>query len=531
MGYGHGNHGNYQGYVHPNIPHSKSLDHYNDQNLINLNGHSRHSFDHPTCEFSQRIHDCVDGVGYGVNYRQGCAVDHPYNVSGNRYPLPATISNQLSQNDPYASDVPPPPPPPCGANVFGACTPMYTNGCIQMPGSAACCHQNMYYDCSHRGFVPNIQADLNGGYAASTCTKYYAPTQPTVAVNHRNGGARPASNADHLIDFDDKTIVPKYNNHVGGYQFDGCENSARRNESTKTKPIESSLSKQSKYAQPNAHSGDDVDCNSRRSTSSKPYFRNAELLAEYEERINNESRNSRASDFDSFDSSNNLSTDRSIASKIRDGVGSYETWDYVFQNIGKNGYNKPESNDLTVQGLDLDTLAIANPPTDKRRNRNTTEAGPSNGTNSATKKVSNETKTTSRANQNSADKLTVSSAKVNGRATSKSPTILPAKSALKSSESHQLHNRSGTLDDFVIVGNRAKTGTIKKVPNKSSTTNGDVHRPTTNGKITNETSRNSISEWPCRHCTFLNPTGKNICEMCCKSRDCMPDGLKTSTCV
>lgn len=532
---GHGIHmgANYPNYsTHPALPHSKSLEHYPDQNLINLNAHSRHSFDHPTCEYGQRAHDCVDGLG---SYRQTCAIDHPYNVSGNRYPLPPNISNQLSQVDAYAGEVPPPPPPPCAAALYGASTAqgIYPNGCMQMSSANGCCH---YFDCNHRPLVPAV-GELNGAYATPSCSKYYSSVAPSASVlNHSRNGARTTATAaqnDHLIDFDDKTIVPKY----------GHTNRS----DNKLKSSDQSLMKQLKYLQSGAHSGDEIDGGeSKKPNAPKKFSRNAELLAEYEDHLlKNESPNSRASDFDSFDSSNNMSTDhgtdRSTA-KIRDGVGCYETWDYVFQNIGKSGYNKHqgETNDL-VQGLDLDSLAIAS-TNDKRRSRNMNPP-PASASNAPTiKKSSADGKTVARK-EATATNGTEKAFKTS-RTTSKSPTArdtngLPHKSALKATDANLSNNgtRNGALDEYIIVGNRAKSGTIKKIATKQTTlssSNGPTNRstPKTNGKSsTADMARNSTIEWPCKHCTFLNPTATNICQMCYKSKDFMPDGPKASTCV
>lgn len=569
----HGGHGggSYQNYVHPAIPHSKSLEHYTDQNLINLGAHSRHSFDQPSYEYGQRPYECVDGVNGG--YRPGCNIDHPYNVSGNRYPLPATISNQLSQVDPYAGDVPPPPPPPCGA-VYAATagTNLYSNSCIAIPGTSSCCHSNVYYDCNHRpmaqAMVPGL-VDLNGGYGAATCSKFYPSVPSANSVSHRN--VPRATQADHLIDLDDKTIIAKHSNSANNhFKHECCDPSTskaiygpggelNRHQTTrgdmKTKPSEQSLSKQLRYLQQNNHSGDEVDGVRKVSSVSKKYNRNAELLAEYEEQ-HNDSRNSRASDFDSFDSSNNLSgdrgTDHSTASKIRDGVGSYETWDYVFQNLGKNGYNTHlnETNDLTMQGLDLDSMAIASASTEKRRSRNM-EGTPTPTPVSTTKRPTNEAKTLSRRDVSHSpppparitDKQPPSALKTNGRPSSKSIAAsrdgLPVtqKSAMKSSSAdanyNSHHGRNGHDEDFVIVGNRAKAGAVKNLPPKSSTGGNESKRSagTTNGKGTTDTSRNTTIEWGCKHCTYLNPTITNICQMCYKSKDFVPDCPKASTCV
>lgn len=540
----------YPNYAHAAMPHSKSLEHYPEQNLINLNGHSRHSFEHGACDFGQRPHDCADGVPMANYCSSGCTLDHPYNVSGNRYPLPATISNQLSQPDGYGGDVPPAPPPPCATAIYSSTVApsIYSNGCMGAAAAAAaaaptsCCHQNVYFDCNgaHRPMMPNM-TEYNAAYGATAsppCQKYYSAMPTETATAHRNG-ARAAAN-DHLIDFEDKTIAPKYGN---AFKLDDVTGAHRSDIKSKAND-QQMLSKQLKYLQQqSAQSGDEIDA-PRKPSSQRKHNRNAELLAEYEDHMLNSSR---VSDFDSFDSSNNMSVDRnteSTTSKIQDGVGSYETWDYVFQNIGKNGYNKhtKETKDVSVHVLDLDAMAISAAPGEKRRSRNT-ELGNNGGggggggmVGASVSKVNGDTRTTIRSGE-LIEKPLSAIAKANNRTTSKSPSaketngVVP-KSVLKSNYTGQQTNGSkngGLPDDFVIVGNRAKTGTIKKVATKSMA-NGDAHRDAaaapakTNGKA-------STIEWPCKHCTFLNPTTTNICQMCYKSKDFMPDGPKASTCV
>lgn len=100
----HGAHGAHV--HHPSIPHSKSLEHYLEPAKLLENHHgSRHSFDQ---SISYKNYDCIDGNpqpndtrtnGYprgrntGICHQPTCAfqtTDGHYNISGDRYPLPAT---------------------------------------------------------------------------------------------------------------------------------------------------------------------------------------------------------------------------------------------------------------------------------------------------------------------------------------------------------------------------------------------------------------------------------------------------------
>lgn len=107
------------------------------------------------------------------------------------------------------------------------------------------------------------------------------------------------------------------------------------------------------------------------------YKNNADLLAEYEAlHINNGgSCNSRKSDFNSYDEYGTDYTNHttptttaanscksvagSMSNKNQDGVGSYESWDYVYKILERQGYNK-ERGDLLVRGLDLNPIPDAN---------------------------------------------------------------------------------------------------------------------------------------------------------------------------
>lgn len=121
-------------YHHPSIPHSKSLEHYHEPPKL-LDHGSRHSFDQP---LSYKNYDCTDGKertnGYhhygranGIYHQPNCTLqttDGVYNVSGNRYPLPATLPHTEHH---YAQIV------------------NFDRG--DVPAVSTCCHQNPHYEC------------------------------------------------------------------------------------------------------------------------------------------------------------------------------------------------------------------------------------------------------------------------------------------------------------------------------------------------------------------------------------------------
>lgn len=108
---------------HSSIPHSKSLDHYNEPTkLMEHHNVSRHSFDQPFSS-NYKNYDCIDGIhasaaaaaaaatdrtshyisGMSVYHQPNCSLQNTgnmYNMSGNnRYPLPGTAfpDNHYSQ--------------------------------------------------------------------------------------------------------------------------------------------------------------------------------------------------------------------------------------------------------------------------------------------------------------------------------------------------------------------------------------------------------------------------------------------------
>lgn len=86
------------------------------------------------------------------------------------------------------------------------------------------------------------------------------------------------------------------------------------------------------------------------------------------------------SDLNSYDSASldgfvalDSSSSPPLMPKVQEGVGSFESWNYVFKNLERSGYTKDlgDREDLLVQSLDLGSLSITNggaaPPAEKRR--------------------------------------------------------------------------------------------------------------------------------------------------------------------
>lgn len=227
-----------------------------------------------------------------------------------------------------------------------------------------------------------------------------------------------------------------------------------------------------------------------------------------------ESRNSRASDFDSIDDSGDFSAHRdhggAQSSKNHDGVGSFEQWSFVYQTLAKQGYSKDlgERGDLSVQGLDLNPPGIS-------------------GANTADKKLI-------RA-QEIVNKAAAPSTRYNGEQTE------PRDEVNRKPEAPQ-RNGSTLSRKSVIYANpksngeppngathrRAKSyvSVEAQAPTKSS------HKTSKSGNGMAPTSTDPQAEWSCKFCTFLNPETIRICKICAKSKDFSDSTSKaTTTCV
>lgn len=155
---------------HSSIPHSKSLDHYNNESAKFSNNHnaSRHSFDQPNSYASNyKIFDCIDGghvsdrsngihynsAGVGIYHQPSCSQQNTgnlHNLSGNRYALPTTIpfpDHHYSQISGFDR----------GENFVE-------------PSMSACCHQNSHYECLNNFNSRNSHQKPKNGIDYSNCS-------------------------------------------------------------------------------------------------------------------------------------------------------------------------------------------------------------------------------------------------------------------------------------------------------------------------------------------------------------------------
>ncbi|KAG5672322.1 hypothetical protein PVAND_002456 [Polypedilum vanderplanki] len=163
--------------------------------------------------------------------------------------------------------------------------------------------------------------------------------------------------------------------------------------------------------------------------------------------------------------------------KTRDGIGNYQAWDYVFQNLEKEekkNHKTPTADEKIA--VELENLKVTSnghgPPRDRSLSHKSNNIKPSSSSSS------HHTKTRTKS---------VSAATSDTQA------------------SNHEHKRTSSVME----------------------SNQRVQMPKAPELIV------GINEWSCRFCTFLNPNTKKICDMCSKSKDFFLDADKnaTATCV
>ncbi|XP_055302743.1 protein tamozhennic isoform X1 [Sitodiplosis mosellana] len=152
---------------HSSIPHSKSLDHYNNEptKLMEHHNVSRHSFDQPFSS-NYKNYDCTDGIhaaavaadrsshssGMGVYHQPSCSLQNTGNIYEtytmvNRYPLPAFPDHHYSQ---------------IGGTIERGEHFVDTN-------MGTCCHQNSHYECLSNFNSRSLMQKSKNGADYSNC--------------------------------------------------------------------------------------------------------------------------------------------------------------------------------------------------------------------------------------------------------------------------------------------------------------------------------------------------------------------------
>ncbi|KAH8337953.1 hypothetical protein KR067_011633 [Drosophila pandora] len=484
----------------PLMTHSRSLEHYQEPHAHLPH---RHSFDqqlqmHHQCQQAPHVYeapyDCLDGLSMGSSASYA-AVAGAYNAPGNRFPLPYNISSQL--NAPYAAP----------ADVYAT-------------GE----HKNMY-------------ATL--GNPAHSCDLHRRQLPSSAAMQHRQSTYPPDH---HLIDFDDRAQLTQHD--FGAHEFDpqyaelrpqvmpsmrgnpaAMYSSYRGYDLPPQVPQAPPPTAQDMYiyAQPvpkssrmralaEAGGSNQTDKHLRSADKLSTMDNNRKMPKELKERASRTAPAKRSgnerdipttiSDLNSYDSASLddfVTVDSNsppLMPKVQEGVGSFESWNYVFKNLERSNYSKDlgDREDLLVQSLDLDSLAISNGatnPPEKRRDPakpSTRNNGEPNGDKART-----------------LDKKSATSRREARVVQAPAPSPLPNSSApgvkKKSALKTAIVDNRGTGSRS--RGGGAGTGTVPKQPMQ----------------VSPQLIVTSPNEWSCCFCTFLNPDTKRICEMCCRSKD------------
>uniref|UniRef100_A0A8D7ZZN4 Protein tamozhennic n=1 Tax=Culex pipiens TaxID=7175 RepID=A0A8D7ZZN4_CULPI len=547
------------------IPHSKSLDHYQDPAAAMYNLAAcmqRHSIDQPPFDYaavssashyggpmgmappSSGVYDAVDGSCGMTPYS-----NHPYNVSGNRFPLPYNLS----------------------ANLSGPCM----NGGGKQNGTES------FYQPSINGYQQQHVMPPYYHHRSNSNGQLYGQQQQQQQ-SHRHTAADIYMN--HNFDSTGPPLPPSIlSKKKSSYDDYDVPVPTRHHH-----PVE-----------PKTHAGDLIyidtrdEAGKRERKKSDRGVRNPDLMADYEidmlpealmERQQHQhqqqqqqnqlrhpylhhqtSRNSRQSDFDSYEDeqlqagayqrATNVS--KRISSKNQEGIGSYESWNYVFQNLEKQGYNKdlgergdvlvvnPEDEDYPegannsrggtlkrssneklkamkpkaadkVDGIRTGRNAQQQSQRENERNENAAAraAGQKNALVQKLSKTSNsnnpDNSSQPKANHNHTSNPTSSS---NSRRNS-----ITRKISTTSTKDQNGGNSSSASGGGILVNHNHPTASGKKKTASFDTAAATIINPHDNG---------SSAEWNCEFCTFLNPESRRICEMCSKSRDF--NGATTTT--
>lgn len=403
---------------HPSLPHSKSLEHYDGKaHYMNQHRHSLESYDNygRGGQYYEPSYvappagsggiDCLDTAAHppAMMYNNHQQQLHPYNYSGNRYPLPYSISSQFSGNQ----QQPPPHPYSVTSN--------------------------------------------NGYQVAAPCYDHLAPKHCDSYGMHQMKPGH--SNNGQLVDLE------------SAYKMD------LRNQHGLAHPM----------------SSDDIDG------------------AMYPSEDRRKAQTPRTSDFDSYEE---LFGDRqklslkSKPNKMKDGLGSFESWDYVYQSLDQ-GDQKRNGNAPAREIVEKQKKVPPIPPEKPSELRKGTSS----------RAGIEKARTLSRGEAVTAKSL-ASKIELNNRLLRQSEEVNHHMKSLSlggSSSKPQAHHRQSS--DSVGLRSRAAIAPVKKTTSAESST------------------IIQANEWSCRFCTFLNSESTRICEMCSKSKDFNPDPANTPTCV
>nr|XP_014091691.1 protein tamozhennic [Bactrocera oleae]XP_014091692.1 protein tamozhennic [Bactrocera oleae]XP_036218093.1 protein tamozhennic [Bactrocera oleae]XP_036218094.1 protein tamozhennic [Bactrocera oleae] len=590
------------------MQHSRSLDHYSEP--VPQLPH-RHSFDHqqkgctahhyklshqlPPQHVYESPYDCLDGASMGessVSYAavvasgigsnsamnncgMNSAYSHPYNVSGNRYPLPYNISNQLNthyatsnvtcngiKSDPYNNT----------DNGGYASVSKSHNYNYQQPPlppirqSSVVAGGKDFQAYRQRSFPPDQQLIEFDDRAPLKSHDFHAQLHGLPHCNsfdydrerifdQQRRFSRVANSPTAYVQTKDIIMDHQYVPHVGMITAsqhpssdDMYGNYAHARPLPKVDRLKNNTSTNiATNPERNSNVMDVLDNNDKHLQLQHMELRDSTALLngmsgggskrKMSSNINEASDLSFESNFDDF-AILGRSEQRSPtqASKNQDGVGSYESWNYVFQNLERAGYSKDldERGDLLVQGLNLDSMNLSNggggsnsgskTNAERRRSNQTesTKAGrhTNNDLNKASLLEKSGTPTAWREVEKRDEKKVVGVGNKQEKSIFKPQPVKKTKSGLKQtsnlSTNSAYDNNNGNIE---IQSERTIRSKTRKQPAAV------VLNP--------QLTISDQNEWSCRFCTFLNPNTERICEMCCRSKDLNLEAAvsHTPTCV
>ncbi|KAM7342614.1 PUB and ZnF_RBZ domain-containing protein tamozhennic isoform 1-T2 [Cochliomyia hominivorax] len=595
------------------MSHSRSLEHYSEpahQNHHNILPH-RHSFDHQQHNNIQQHHyyqhvnhqhpqnvyespyESLAGGGSSISYAAvvanagangttptssvvGAGVDaslncnfnsnslysQPYNVSGNRIPLPLTISNQFSAYDNH----------PASANYM------------------AVSQESTYAHISDQHLYSSV-SKLPQNCGMNTTANPY-DSNPSMNKDQRQHPYQ----TEHLINFDDPTPQQQFdplNQHRSNYEpsvnhvMDKRYNMSyiMENPLPSTNPTNC----QQHYLTKKLPVNDDMYVYAKplprenrkplqNNINSRNYSYNSADRGDTTD-LSYESANDDFNNFTGLENQSHHSHSPTQLTKNQDGVGSYETWNYVFKNLERSGYSKDlgEREDYLVESLDLDSLNINNDTSPSQNNsaekRRANYAGNDYKTSqeqsrSETKQrtqifenskysTKNSSKGEIMASASSSQKLKTSTVDNNASKKTKS-TLKQQQQQQQQTNATSKSNFSNNVNQPNKPNNQTKTNDNKSTTtrtNKKTMNNNNMQEPLTNSsngttqnKKSGNTNNRNLSntnttpststqiivtgdnEWSCSFCTFLNPNTVRICEMCSHTKDFkMMDTTTSST--
>lgn len=495
----------------------------------------------------------TSGISGSGNFNPNSPYSQPYNVSGNRIPLPLNISNQLSAYDNLQAS--------SSSNYMAATQdPTYAHiGEQHLYSSVSKLPQNCVINSAANSYNPNtslVKDSRQRSFGNEPLIDFeeHTPQQQFHPLHqYRSNYETPIGNhvmdkrfnmpnlMENSIPAGNLTNCPQH--YVSGKQQainDDMYVYAKPVPRENRKPLQNAINSR-KYSYNSTDRGDTTD-------------------------LSYESANDDFNNLTGLDSHSHESHSPTQLTKNQDGVGSYEAWNYVFKNLERSGYNKDlgEREDFLVESLDLNSININNDTSpsqnssaDKRRSN---YAGNDNNS-KVQQQTSSENKQKSRTYENSkystksnlkteiaasassSQKLKTSmdnNAVKKMKSTLKQPTNATSAKSNYSSVSNNINqfdkpnNQTKTNDNKSSTSNKKTMNNNNNIQDSLTTTNSSNGTTQSKKSSSSGTTKKSLSpavnnstqiiitgdnEWSCSFCTFLNPNTKRICEMCSHTKD------------